>query len=85
MFVIPVMLPPGWARLVTKPAARGSPVGAITIGIVVVAFFAASTAGVRLATMTFTFILANSVAIWCARSTLPSALRHSMAMFLPSA
>jgi hypothetical protein len=37
----PVMLPPEWARLETKPIAIGSPV-ATTIGIVLVARFSAS-------------------------------------------
>ena len=37
-------LPPGRARLATKPAPTGSPVFAITIGMVAVAFFAANAA-----------------------------------------
>ena len=37
------MLPPGRARLATKPALTGSLASAITIGIVVVACFAAAT------------------------------------------
>ena len=37
---IPVMLFPGCARLATKPLRTGSPTPIITIGIVVVAFFA---------------------------------------------
>ena len=40
--VTPVTLPPGRARLVTMPAATGSPVVTITIGMVLVAFLAAS-------------------------------------------
>ena len=44
--VSPVMLPPGLARPSTSPVASASPEIAITIGIVVVAFFAASVAGV---------------------------------------
>src|SRR5215472_4907429 len=39
----PVTLPPGRERLRTRPAATGSPLEPITIGIVVVACFAAST------------------------------------------
>ena len=38
----PVRLPPGWARLATRPAATGSPPIMETIGIVEVALFAAS-------------------------------------------
>ena len=41
----PVRLPPGRARLATKPFATGSPPPAKTIGIVEVAFFAASAEG----------------------------------------
>src|SRR5262249_59896105 len=41
----PVKLPPGRARLVTRPAAIGSPVTVITIGIVVVACFATRVGG----------------------------------------
>src|SRR2546422_4975469 len=40
---IPVILPPGRARLATNPARTGSPLGAMTIGIVRVACFAART------------------------------------------
>ena len=39
-------LPPGRARLATKPAPTGSPAFAITMGMVVVAFFAANAGGV---------------------------------------
>ena len=41
-------LPPGRLRLLTSPVATGSPPIANTIGIVVVAAFAASAAGVPL-------------------------------------
>jgi hypothetical protein len=50
--VVPVMLPPGRARLVTMPARSGSSTGAITIGIVVVARFAGIAIDVATATMT---------------------------------
>ncbi len=40
----PVTLPPGRARLATKPAATGSPMLTITMGMVVVALFAANAA-----------------------------------------
>jgi len=39
----PVTLPPGWARLWTKPSATASALAAITIGILVVASLAALT------------------------------------------
>ncbi len=41
----PVTLPPGRARLATRPAPTGSPVFVITMGMVVVAFFAANAGG----------------------------------------
>ena len=47
----PVMFPPGRARVETNPLATGSPAGAITMGISLVARLAATTAGVREATM----------------------------------
>ena len=39
----PVTLPPGRARLATKPSPTGSPTVTITMGMVVVALFAANT------------------------------------------
>ena len=42
----PVTLPPGRARLATRPAPTGSPAFVITMGMVVVAFLAANAAGV---------------------------------------
>src|SRR5215472_13531811 len=52
--VTPVRLPPGRARLATSPIATGSPPTKNTIGIVVVAALAASTAGVAGAAITVT-------------------------------
>ena len=52
---IPVMFPPGCARLATKPLRTGSPTPIITIGIVVVAFLAAWTTGVARTTMMIDF------------------------------
>src|SRR6516225_10549455 len=46
MLVKPVMLPPGRARLATRPIPTGSPALMKTIGIVEVALFAASAGGV---------------------------------------
>jgi len=40
-----VMLPPGWSRLETRPVSMGSALKPKTIGIVVVAAFAARIAG----------------------------------------
>jgi len=52
----PVMLPPGRLRLGTNPGAIGSPPIANTIGMLVVAAFAASAAGVPpIAAITATF------------------------------
>jgi hypothetical protein len=42
----PVTLPPGRARFATNPAATGSPLLVITMGMVVVAFLAANAGGV---------------------------------------
>src|SRR5262245_41762288 len=44
--VLPVIFPPGRARLGTRPARTGSPIEIMTIGIVVVACLAAKLAGV---------------------------------------
>ena len=51
----PVTFPPGRARLVTRPEATGSPLDAMTIGMVVVACLAACVPGVPWVTMTSTF------------------------------
>ena len=58
----PVTLPPGRAILVTSPTSTGSLPVVKTIGIVVVAFFAASAAGVLVAAMTATRRLIRSAA-----------------------
>ncbi len=47
----PVTFPPGRARLATSPVSMGLPAGAMTIGIAVVAAFAARAAGVNWATI----------------------------------
>ncbi len=44
--VLPVTLPPGCARLCTRPARTGSPIEIATIGIVEVAILAARLDGV---------------------------------------
>jgi hypothetical protein len=48
------MFPPGRARLTASPVPITSPIDAITMGIVLVAFRAASAEGVPLVTMTST-------------------------------
>ena len=53
-WVTPVMLPPGRLRLGTRPSWTGSPPVSKTIGMVVVAAFAASAAGVVVAAITAT-------------------------------
>jgi len=62
MVDIPVMLPPGFRKLCTKPLPTGS-AEIVTIGITVVAFRAAITEGVELATIKSTFSATNSTAI----------------------
>ena len=53
-WVTPVTLPPGRFRLATRPSWTGSPPISKTIGMVVVAAFAASAAGVVVAAITVT-------------------------------
>ena len=55
-------LPPGRARLATRPAATGSTPLAITIGMVVVAFLAANAAGVDVTTIRSTLRRTKSAA-----------------------
>jgi hypothetical protein len=63
MLVIPVMFPPGRARLSTSPDATGSPTFKKTMGIVLAAFLAATAADVEDATSTSTLRRTNSSAI----------------------
>src|SRR4030081_1158407 len=79
----PVTLPPGWARLATRPAPTGSPAD-IMIGMELVALNAASVAGVPHDTMTSTGSLASSAANPGNRPASPLAKRYSMSRFLPS-
>jgi hypothetical protein len=79
----PVTLPPGRARVAIRPVSTGAPAGAMTIGIVAVAFFAANTAGVNLATITSTLSRTSSSAN--SRSGREaSGVRISSRMFCPS-
>jgi hypothetical protein len=57
-----VTLPPGCARLDTRPAPTGSPALVMTIGIVVVACLAAEGPGEPWDTMTSTFSRTSSAA-----------------------
>jgi hypothetical protein len=75
-----VTLPPGHARLATRPVPTGSPAAAKTIGMAVVARFAATTCTVPAVTMTSTFSLTNSATNSAARASLPSAQRYAIAM-----
>ena len=67
----PVTLPPGRARLATKPVPTGSAAAAKTIGMIDVACFAARTTGVPEVTMTSTLSRTNSAAISAQRSLRP--------------
>ena len=84
MVVNPVMFPPGRGRLSTRPAAIGSVTSIKTIGIVLVAFLAATAAGVLGAMIKSTLRRTSSSAKAESRSSLPSAYRYSKTMFLPS-
>jgi hypothetical protein len=65
----PVAFPPGRARLATRPAATGSPMMAMTIGIVPVAVLSALAAGVPPVTMTSTLRPTRSAASSASPST----------------
>jgi hypothetical protein len=80
----PVTLPPGRARLATNPAATGSPTFAITMGMVVVAFFAANAGAVDEVTIRSTLRRTKSAARSGSRSRFCSANRYSMVKFFPS-
>ena len=80
----PVTLPPGRARLATRPVPTGSPAAAMTIGMTDVACLAATTASVADVTMTSTLRRTNSAAISAKRSLRPSAQRYSIVMVRPS-
>src|SRR5262245_10562044 len=80
----PVAFPPGRFRLATNPALIGSPLPK-TIGMVVVAAFAARAEGSPpAATSTATWRLTSSAARAGNRSYSPRAQRNSMTTFLPS-
>ena len=77
-------LPPGRARLATKPAPTGSAELVITMGMVLVAFFAANGVGPPVATIRSTFRRTRSAASSGRRSGFCSANRYSMVIFFPS-
>src|SRR5207247_20370 len=81
---LPISLPPGRAKLATKPSPTGSGKPVITIGMVVVAFLAANTGALPTATIRFTFRRTKSAASSGRRSGFCSANRYSMAIFFPS-
>jgi hypothetical protein len=78
------MFPPGRAKLATIPVLTGSPIGPVTIGIVLVAFFAAKLPGVVYATMMSGLRRTHSSASAGKRSYCPSALRKSIVIVRPS-
>ena len=80
----PVTLPPGRARLATKPAPTGSPAFAITMGMVVVALLAANAGAVPVTTIRSTLRRTKSAASSGWRSDFCSANRYSMMRFFPS-
>ena len=80
----PVTLPPGRARLATRPTPTGSPTLAITMGMVVVAFFAANADGPPVTTIRSTLRRTRSAASSGRRSVFCSANRYSMVIFFPS-
>src|SRR6266480_3667467 len=80
----PVMLPPGRARLATRPVPTGSPAAAKTMGMTDVACLAATIAAVADVTMTSTLRRTSSAAISSKRSVRPSAQRYSIATVRPS-
>ena len=83
--LIPVMLPPGRARLATSPVSTGlAEMPPMTMGIVLVACLAAKLAGVPDATMSSTFKVTSSAASSGSRSLRSFEKRYSMTMFWPS-
>jgi len=77
-------LPPGRARLATRPVATGSPAAANRIGMTAVARLAAAMAGDPSVIMISTLSRTNSAAISVKRSLRRSAQRCSIATLRPS-
>ena len=80
----PVALPPGWARLSTKPAPTGSGTITNTIGTVRVASNTAAAPALPLATMTSNASAANSVAALLVSAASPAPQRASICRLRPS-
>ena len=80
----PVMLPAGRARLGTTPEPTGSKRLAKTTGILLVARFAASAAGVEPTTMTSTLLAITSARSASSLSSRVPGKRVSMSRFFPS-
>src|SRR5215831_10190046 len=80
----PLTLPPGRARLATKPAPTGSGKLVITMGMVLLAPFATNGVGPPEATIRSTLRRTRSAASSGSRSSFCSANRYSMVMFFPS-
>src|SRR5262249_53036823 len=70
--VLPVIFPPGRARLGTSPARTGSPIEIMTMGTVVVACLAAKLAGVPKVAITSTGRRTSAAAASASRSGAPS-------------
>src|SRR4029450_6922919 len=81
---MPVTLPPGRARLATRPAPTGSEDVVTTMGIVVVALLAANPSTVPPTTIRSTFRRTKSPVSSGRRSRFCSANRYSMVIFFPS-
>ena len=79
----PVMFPPGRARLAMNLLPTGSVSFVMTMGIVVVASFAARVGNGPAVTMMSTLRRTSSAASAGRRSSFPSAYRNSMTIFFP--
>ena len=84
MFVMPVTLPPGRARVATNFDVSGSPTSTMTIGMIFVALIAARVAADVAATMISTLRCTSSSLRAGSRATSPSENRSSIARFFPS-
>jgi hypothetical protein len=82
--VEPVLWPPGRLRLSTSPSCTGSLLTLKTIGIVVVAAFAATVEDVLLVTITATCRCTKSLAKSSSLPSRPSAQRYSTTTLRPS-
>src|SRR5262245_25752422 len=80
----PVALPPGRAMLATRPRLTRSSVTLKMMGRLAVVAFAASAAGVPMATITATWRRSSSLAMVGSRSYWPSANRYSIPRLCPS-